>query len=278
MNVRPELRPLKSRTTQSALALLFGLLLAAVGGLLIIQPASAAGNKPSGANGSVKIKNVPLDTGTPRNEPHVDCLFTVQWYGFDEGTNSTTVTFWGWPPSGDKSVVTPTKGQSEFEFEGGKPPGNTLNHSEDYQLDTTGLKANKKGEVHIKMRVLVTDSGGKVDFKKHKVFWVKLCGGPTPTPTPSPTVSPTETPSPSPTPTVGPTETPSPSPTTGGTATPSPGPTGFKGGLDQGGSGPTSGTGSDNPIGWIALFGGLGIAGAGLVRLLRPAVASHRSA
>jgi hypothetical protein len=285
MNVRPEPRQRKRPAARGALVLLFGLLLAAVGGLLIVQPAAAtSGNQPPGANGSVKIDEIPVDSTKPPpgNEPHIDdCHFAVQFFGFDEGQNSVVVTFRGWPPSGDKSVVNALEGRSEFTFEGGTPPGNTLNHTEPYVLDTSGLTVNHKGEVHIKLHVIVTDAGGKVDFKKFKVFWVKQCG-PTAPPTPAPSETPTPTETPSPTPTETSTESPSPSPTTPDetVAPTAPGPTEFEGGLGlepsngQGGTG----RGPTSALGWFTLLAGLGIAGLGTVRLLRPANGSSRGA
>lgn len=221
-----------TRFWRAGLAVLLGSAIAAAGAFGIAGPATADGKQPNGANGSVKIDGSPFDAG-PSNEPHLDeCVFAVQWFGFDEGGNSVDVTFDGWPPSGTKTPVEPLEGRSAFDFEGGRPPGNTLNHEELYRLDTDGLVANKKGEVHVKLTVTVTDAGGKVDFDKHKVFWVPRCAGTTPTPTPTSTPTPTPTPTPKPTdtPTPTPTTTPTPTPTPTGTPTPNPGPTAFEGG------------------------------------------------
>jgi hypothetical protein len=260
MNVPGTTRRMTGRIRRSGIVTaLLGLALTAFGAVALSQPASA-NDQPPGANGSVKIDETPLDDSTS-NQPHVDCGFHLQFFGFDEGTNTADVTFYGWAPStGDGPEVQPLEGDSLFTFPGGNSPSNEPNFAEEYQLDTTGLEANDKGEVHIKVDVTVTDAGGKELFHKYKVFWTKACltDNPTETPTPTPTVSetPTETPTGSPTPTA----------TT--TGTPSPGPTAFDGGID--GSTPAGTSGGPGGLGWIALIAGVALLVAGLARLAVP--------
>ena len=57
-----------------------GLVLAAVFGGI------GAGRRadPPGNNGTVKVDGVVFDDH-PDNEPHVGCVFQIDWYGFDEG-------------------------------------------------------------------------------------------------------------------------------------------------------------------------------------------------
>ncbi|WP_460524729.1 hypothetical protein [Flindersiella endophytica] len=236
---------------------LLGLALTAFGAVALAQPASATGgDQPPGANGSVKIDEAPVDSD-PSNEPHVGCGFTVQFFGFDEGTNTAEVVFTAQDPSGD-AVVTAVEGRSSFTFEGGNSPSDTATHTESYKLDTEGLTATNQG-VHIKVDVKVTDVGGKVDFDKYKVFWTGTCEDEeTPTPTPTPTVIET--------PTEAPTGTPTPTATT--TGTPSPGPTAFDGGIDD--STPAGGSGLPGGLGWIALLAGAALLIAGLARLAVP--------
>jgi hypothetical protein len=59
---------------------------------------ASAGN-PAGDNGTVKIDGVPFDED-PVNQPHVGCVFQVDFYGFDNGNLNATVTFEGQPPTG----------------------------------------------------------------------------------------------------------------------------------------------------------------------------------
>lgn len=268
MNNKSSERCRAGRRARGALATGFGLVMATAGTAAMAAPALADGDQPGGANGSVKIDGVPLD-GDPSNEPHVECTFGLQFFGFDDGVNTVDVAFIGWPPTGDKTELTPIEGRSEFTFEGGRPPGNTLNHTELYELDFAGQEPGPQDAFHVKVRTTVTDAGGKVDFSKSKVFWVDRCAM-----TPSPSPEPTEAPSPEPT--TAPSPEPSTEPTTEPTTqpsvpepTPQPGPTKFEGG---GVPGPDSGSpsgGSSGPIGWL-LLAGAGLAGAlvGVRRLI----------
>jgi hypothetical protein len=52
--------------------------------LVATIPGQAGAQDPPGNNGTVKIDDVPFDDH-PNNEPHVGCVFQVDWYGFDEG-------------------------------------------------------------------------------------------------------------------------------------------------------------------------------------------------
>jgi hypothetical protein len=61
------------------------LVAAALVGLVTLASglASAAPNPP-GNNGTIKIDDTPFDDA-PDNEPHVGCVFQVDFYGYDEG-------------------------------------------------------------------------------------------------------------------------------------------------------------------------------------------------
>jgi hypothetical protein len=63
----------------AALAAVTGVVLAAVFG-----GPGQAGADPPGNNGTVKVDGVDFDDD-PNNEPHVESIFQVDWYGFDEG-------------------------------------------------------------------------------------------------------------------------------------------------------------------------------------------------
>ncbi|GAA4995006.1 hypothetical protein [Actinopolymorpha pittospori] len=232
-------------------ALFFGLLLGMVGAVGLTQPADASvTQQPPGANGFVQIDGDPVDSG-PSNEPHVGCRFSVQFFGFDAGTNTAVVGFEAMPPSGNMTPVQPTTGRTTFTFEGQTPPGNTLNHTEAYELDTTGLEPNNQGEVHVRLDVLVTDDSGDEAFHKFKVFWTEQCP---PVPSPSPTPGPTEFP--------------------GGidsAAGPGSSAAGTSDAAARPGSAPASDSaGGISPVGrsgWIALFAGLALAAIVLVQL-----------
>src|SRR5688500_3559353 len=55
--------------------------------LALANPAGAASPNPSGPpgnNGTIKIDGTAFDSH-PNNEPHVGCVFEVDFYGFDMG-------------------------------------------------------------------------------------------------------------------------------------------------------------------------------------------------
>lgn len=183
--------------------------LLASGAVLLLQATFATANAaaPPGNNGTVKIVDTAIDDlndENSANHPHVACDFSIRWYGFDEGTRTTTVSFEAQMPSGT-SAVTALTGRSSFTFssDGG---GDSLNWSEPYELDTTGLTLQPQQGYHIK--VTVTTDGSQGNDTKSKVFWVAPCESPSPSPTPSesPSASPSESPTPSESPSVLPTE------------------------------------------------------------------------
>jgi hypothetical protein len=279
MNARPLVQRRLGGAARSIGTVMLGLLLAVVGAFIVVQPAAADHQTP-GANGSVKIDGDPVDDSTS-NEPHVPCSFDLQFFGFDPGpgTNAAVVTFNVWAPTNPNPPVVsplPDKGRSSFDFTGGNDPSNVLNHTETYELDTTGLEPQPQQGFHIKVDVVVTEVSGKV-FHKYKVFWLTPCGTePTPEPTDTPTPEPTDTPTPEPTetPTPGPTDSPEPSDSPAPTSTPvpGPGPTAFDGGFGAtAGGGAGGGLGSVALLGWVVLLAGMAVMALGGFRLLKPA-------
>lgn len=152
--------------------------------------------KPPGNNGTVKIDGVPLGNGKG-NEPHVGCVFNVEFYNFDEGEPAdfmATVTFALQAPTlrDDKKDV---QLLTDEVFIGEDPAGggNDLDASKEYQLSFDGVEAHPKQGYHVKLTVNAPGSQGA--DKKHKVFWTK-CDTPvtppvTPPIVPSVTVTPT---------------------------------------------------------------------------------------
>ena len=69
------------------------------GGLVDLFPPLSAQADPAGNNGTVKIDGIPFDT-YPDNEPHVGCMFQVDFYGYDEGDYFANVRFSANPPTG----------------------------------------------------------------------------------------------------------------------------------------------------------------------------------
>src|SRR5215217_8070792 len=107
----------------------------------LLGPASATPNPP-GNNGTIKIDDTPFDDH-PNNEPHVGCVFQVDFYGYDEGDLDATVTFEAHPPTlrdGDDQVLladTVLIGEDDNSG-GGSEAG--LDASETYTLDLSGIE------------------------------------------------------------------------------------------------------------------------------------------
>jgi hypothetical protein len=151
---------------------------------------ASAGPNPPGNNGTVKIDDTPFDDH-PNNEPHVGCVFQVDFYGYDEGDLDATVTFEAHPPTlrdgDDQVLLTDTVFIGEDDNSGGGSEAG-LDASETYTLDLTGIEPHDNQGVHVKLTIHAEGSQG-ADVK-HKVFWVTGCGpGPTTTTKPGSSTS-----------------------------------------------------------------------------------------
>src|SRR5262245_29288021 len=144
---------------------------------------------PPGNNGTVKIDGVEFDSH-PDNEPHVGCIFQVDWYGFDEDPDLfSQVTFQAWPPTGNgEELLTDSVFIGEDSNAGGGSEAG-LDASRTYDLSTALAQFTPHPEqgFHVKLTI---DNGN--NDKKHKVFWVSGCE--TPPTTTSSTTSTTEGP------------------------------------------------------------------------------------
>lgn len=145
-----------------------------VGGTLLAlaAPAVAAPSDPPGANGTIKIDGVPFDTH-PNNQPHVGCVFEVDFYGFDRGNFFAGVSFALHPPSGRAVLLVDNSVFIGGDRAGG---GTDLDAEREYDLNLlvprSGL--HPKQGWHIKVTVVAPGVGGKL-AKKTKVFWVRDC-------------------------------------------------------------------------------------------------------
>jgi hypothetical protein len=148
-------------------------------GLLAVMagPAAAAQNPP-GNNGTVKIDGVAFDDH-PNNEPHVGCVFQVDFYGFDQGDDvNAAVTFQAWPPTGDREVLLDDEVFIGEDAAGG---GTDLDASATYDLtdELAGFTPHAQQGFHVRLTVHADGSQGA--DTKHKTFWVSGCGGSTTT-------------------------------------------------------------------------------------------------
>jgi hypothetical protein len=205
-------------------------------------PAGATPNPP-GNNGTVKIDGVEFDIH-PDNEPHVGCVFQVDFYGYDFGQLFADVTFTVHPPTGSPAVLlTDVVFIGEDDNAGGGSVAG-LDAEVEYDLGPAllvgGYAQHPQQGWHVKLTVNADGSQG-ADVK-HKVFWVDGCIPPTTTTTAPPTT--TSTSGPTTTTTAPPTTTSTSGPTTTTTAasTSTSGPTTTTTAASTSTSGPTTTT------------------------------------
>lgn len=134
---------------------------------------------PPGNNGTVKIDREVFDSH-PNNEPHVGCVFEVDFYGYDEGDLDATVTFRVHPPTGNGAVLLMDTIDIGEDPAGG---GTDLDAHREYNLSAAlaAYTPHPKQGFHVKLTVNAEGSIG-ADVK-HKVFWVQGCTPPTTTTT-----------------------------------------------------------------------------------------------
>ena len=141
--------------------------------VVVLVSASAAVADPPGNNGTVKIDSVVFDDH-PDNEPHVGCVFQVDFYGYDLGDLTADVTFEAHPPTGNAVLLTDVVAIGE-DAAGG---GTDLDASVTYDLSTAlaAFEPHEDQGYHVKLTVNAEGSIGS--DTKHKVFWVSGCEAP----------------------------------------------------------------------------------------------------
>ncbi|MDQ3973900.1 MAG: DUF5979 domain-containing protein, partial [Actinomycetota bacterium] len=140
---------------------------------------TATARVPRGNAGTVKVDGAPLDEH-PGNEPHVDCLFQVDFYGFH--ADSASVVFDLQAPTRSPSGADRLLEDTITFADDDEVHGNTLVASRSYDLSeefaASGAEPHGNQGLHVKLSV---DSVGTPGGAKHKVFWVS-CAPPTPRP------------------------------------------------------------------------------------------------
>jgi hypothetical protein len=143
--------------------------------VIVLSAGSSIGfaANPPGNNGTVKVDGQPFDD-TPDNQPHVGCMFQIDFYGFDEGDLNASVTFEAQPPSGRGLILNDTVFIGEDSNAGG---GSTagLDASQTYDLSNLldGLTAQPHQGYHV--RLTINADGSQGANTKHKTFWVQGC-------------------------------------------------------------------------------------------------------
>lgn len=170
------------------------------GAIVLAVPMMAGGappgsTHPPGNNGTVKVDDVPFDDH-PNNEPHVGCVFEIDFYNYDEGDLSATYEFELWAPTGSG----PLADGEVFIGEDPNGGGTDLDASTgpidlSMALALSGAEPHPIQGYHVRLTVHAEGSIG-ADVK-HKMFWVTACEtGGTTTTTPPPGGTSTTTPPP----------------------------------------------------------------------------------
>ena len=132
----------------------------------------AAGNPP-GNNGTIKVDGVEFDRH-PNNEPHVDCIFEIDFYGFDQGDLYADVQFAVHPPTGRAVIVNDRVFIGEDDNAGGgSEAGWDASRRYDLSDELARYSAHPQQGYHVKLTVHADGSQGA--DTKHKVFWVGPC-------------------------------------------------------------------------------------------------------
>jgi len=140
-------------------------------GALAAMPGLALADPP-GNNGTVKIDGVDFDTH-PNNQPHVGCIFQVDFYGYDEGDLEADYTFELVPPTADGSTGG-TVAIGEDAAGGGTDLDAEVTVDLSSLINSSGVDPHPIQGYHVKLTVNAEGSQG-ADVK-HKVFWVEGCG------------------------------------------------------------------------------------------------------
>ena len=160
-----------SRRTTGVLVL--GGAAALVAGLVPLSGAMAA--DPAGNNGTVKIDGLDFDSA-PDNQPHVGCVFQVDWYGFDANAKSDVTFELQAPTLGNGPLYFSKQLDGDDNSGGGSEAG--LDGQQLYNIAplVSGVKAHPIQGYHVKLTINTQPTAQGADVK-HKVFWVTGCSG-----------------------------------------------------------------------------------------------------
>ena len=137
--------------------------------------APVAADDPPGNNGTVKVDTKNLDY-LPDNQPQADCVFWIDFYGYDSGA-AATVTFTVVAPTVDTEVsfVMPAVDLGPTDASGGgSVAGIDLRQQFDLNDELeTYMGPDGLGKAHVKLTVNAT---GSINADtKYKTFWVSGC-------------------------------------------------------------------------------------------------------
>src|SRR5687767_10172404 len=146
-------------------------------GLLILAAASPAMADPAGNNGTIKVDGVDFDSH-PDNEPHVGCVFEIDFYGFDESPDYfADVTFEAQAPTQGGVLLTDSVFIGEDDSSGAATPDGLDAHvTYDLSAALADIEPQPQQGHHVKLTVEADGSQGA--DTKFKVFWVEGCTPP----------------------------------------------------------------------------------------------------
>jgi hypothetical protein len=143
------------------------------GGALVLTAVGASAADPPGNNGTVKVDKEVFDND-PNNEPHVDCVFQIDFDGYDKGDLTADVLFEAWPPT----TATPKTLLEQKDIPiGGDEAGGANDNDASVNYDLTNalvaIDPHPAQGWHVKLTVHAEGSIGA--DTKFKVFWVEGC-------------------------------------------------------------------------------------------------------
>ncbi len=155
-----------------------GIIPLVAGAAILAIPMMAGGappgsTHPPGNNGTVKVDDIPFDDH-PNNEPHVGCVFEIDFYNYEMGDLEATYGFELWSPTGSGNLMDgaifigedPNGGGTDLDASTGPIDLGPA-------LTASGAAPHPQQGFHVKLTVHAEGSIG-ADVK-HKVFWVSGC-------------------------------------------------------------------------------------------------------
>ena len=134
--------------------------------LLAAVPATAQGNDNNA--GTVKVHDDEDENPDQRNVPHVSCDFWVEGFNMQDGEG--WLEFFAWPPTGDKTMVTPDG--DDLNWTGEEMENGNFHFLKGPYFLEAG---------HYRVEVYTEDGHpGHRHFAKAKTFWVEPCEGEAP--------------------------------------------------------------------------------------------------
>ena len=139
-----------------------------------VAAGAALAGDPPGNNGTVRVDGAVFGAGQ-NNEPHVDCQFQIDFFGFDQGNLTGTATFELQPPTGSGVLLVDSTFIGADPAGGGTDLDASLFEDLSGPIGASGIAPQANQGFHVRLTVHADGSiGGDT---KHKTFWVDNCGG-----------------------------------------------------------------------------------------------------